>query len=126
MTDQRDNRRTFETFLYDLMGGRFDACEAALAEDVVWHVSPFAGMPPLQGRARAGKFFRRAQAAGHPRAEAKLRLLRAARVLEADPPPETTAGELVDLAVMFAGDGTPGRALQLLERVLRRSNGLIH
>jgi ketosteroid isomerase-like protein len=53
-----DDRANFERFLFDMIEGRHDGAASLLHEDVVWHLPPFAGAPPMQGRAAVTKFMR--------------------------------------------------------------------
>lgn len=55
-----DDRTRFEHFLRDLIEGRHAECAELLAPDVVWHVPPFAGQPPLEGREVVLDFLRAA------------------------------------------------------------------
>ena len=43
------DREMFERFLSDMIGGRPEACAPALAQDVVWHLPPFADPAELRG-----------------------------------------------------------------------------
>lgn len=55
-------RQQFETFLKDMIGGRYDEAGARLAADVVWHLPPFAKVPPFEGYDAVMKFMREAPA----------------------------------------------------------------
>jgi ketosteroid isomerase-like protein len=52
------DRDTFERFLFSMIGGHYDEAAACLADDVVWHLPPFAGESPIAGKAAVVKFMR--------------------------------------------------------------------
>ncbi len=57
------SRQHFETFLEDMIAGRYDEARGRLAEDVVWHLPPFAKTPPFVGQEAVMKFMRDTPAA---------------------------------------------------------------
>lgn len=56
-------RQQFDAFLDEMIGGRHDEAGARLASDVVWHLPPFAKLPPLVGHEAVMDFMRKAPAA---------------------------------------------------------------
>jgi ketosteroid isomerase-like protein len=57
MSDETDRVR-FEHFLLDMIEGRPEACAPALADDIVWHLPPFADPGLLTGHADVMEFVR--------------------------------------------------------------------
>ena len=51
-----DGRARFERFLHDMIEGRHDAVAPLLADDVRWHLPPFAKQPPIEGKGAVLKF----------------------------------------------------------------------
>ena len=57
------SRQQFETFLEDMIAGRYDDVSPLLTRDVVWHLPPFAGIAPFEGHEAVMKFMRDTPAA---------------------------------------------------------------
>ncbi len=58
----KSDREIFRDFLLDMVEGRHDQVAPVLADDVVWHLPPFAKQPPMQGRETILKFLAEAPA----------------------------------------------------------------
>lgn len=59
---QTSDRDLFRDFLSDMVEGRHDRVARVLAENVVWHMPPFAKQPPMRGRAAVLQFLAEAPA----------------------------------------------------------------
>lgn len=59
----KPDREIFQSFLFDMIAGRHDQVSPVLAENVVWHLPPFAKQPPMEGRDAVLKFLHEAPAA---------------------------------------------------------------
>lgn len=57
------DRQVFRSFLFDMIEGRHESVAPVLAEDVVWHLPPFAKQEPMKGRDVVLKFLAEAPAA---------------------------------------------------------------